>query len=64
MASLNGYFVYGKLTQKEFSYLDFQVTLVKSLTDNYNNWRRNQQKSATTNRISGNFPTEILSQKN
>ena len=43
MALLNSHIVYGKLTQKKPSHLDFQVTEAKSIIGNYKNWRRNQQ---------------------
>ena len=37
MALVNAYIVYGKLTEKKFYHLDFQVTVAKSLIGNYNN---------------------------
>ena len=64
MASLIANFVYGKLTQKKFSHLDFQVTLVKSLISNYNNKGRNPQTFTRTKHVSGNFSTETGSHKN
>ena len=61
MALLNSHIVYGKLTQRKSSHLDFQVTEAKSIIGNYNNWRRNPQIFATTKHVSNTFPTETQS---
>ena len=61
MALFNAYIVYGKLTQKKLSHLDFQVIVVKSLIGNYTNWRRNPQTFRTTKHVKSNFVTETPS---
>ena len=61
MALVNAYIVYGELTLKKLSHLDFQVILAKSLIGNYNNQRRNPEKFRTTERVSSKFPTKTPS---
>ena len=43
MALVNAYIVYGKLTEKKLSHLDFHIIVKESLTGNYNNQRRNPE---------------------
>ena len=51
MALVNGYIVYGKLTQKKLPHLDFQVIVAKILIGNYNNRGRSPETFRTTNHV-------------